>query len=170
MNANESDSIQEAEQTASDRVIQGETSGKVKKKRAPTKKELKYLENRKAGQGKKEAAINAGYAPSTADKSTAKIENNIHDLMDAAGLTATKLLAKLAEGLEATKLYGKEGIEHPDYGAQHRFVTTALQMRNMLEPQPQFDSKVNIIVNSKEVQVINQQFVQFVMQYFGGRK
>lgn len=170
MNAGDSESIQPTEQTASDRVIQTDTSGKVKKKRAPTEKELKYLENRKAGQGKKEAAINAGYAESTADKSTAKIENNIIDLMDAAGLTPAKLLAKVAEGLEATKLYGKEAVVHPDYGARHRFVTTALQMRNMIEPQPQFDTKVNVIVNSKEVQVINQQFVQFVIQYFGSKE
>lgn len=169
MNASDSESIQPTEQTASEGISKDVTSRK-KRKRAPTAKELKYLEGRKAGLSKGEAALAAGYSENTSKKSTAKIENNIIDLMDAAGLTPSKLLAKVAEGLEATKLYGKNAIEHPDYGARHRFVTTALQMRNMIEPQPQFDTKVNVIVNSKEVQVINQQFVQFVMQYFGSKK
>lgn len=61
-----------------------------------------------------------------------KLNIEIVDLMDEAGLSDVYLVKKLAEQLEATRLYGKTAIEHMDGAARNKALEMALKMKNKL--------------------------------------
>lgn len=72
----------------------------------------------------------AGYAKSMQQVHAARVLGSkaIVDALRAAGITQTKLFSTLAEGLEATTLYGKEALEHPDYSVRHKYMMSGLQL------------------------------------------
>lgn len=59
-------------------------------------------------------------------------EVNFDELLEEAGLSDAILIGDIKQGRKATKLYGKEGIEHPDFKARHSFVETALRLKKRL--------------------------------------
>lgn len=148
-----------------------ESKPRTSRKRASIKA-VAYVANRQKGLSKADSAREAGYSEETALTATRSIEGQpaVRDLLENAGLTEEKLLAKVAEGLEATKLYGKEAVVHPDYSARHKYVVTGLQMHGLLKEQPEFNTQVNIITNSEKVQQINQNFIEYLHNMFGGKK
>lgn len=62
-----------------------------------------------------------------------KLDIEIKDLMDEAGLSDVFITQKLRENLAATKLYGKEAVEHPDYGARNKAVELVLRVKGKLK-------------------------------------
>lgn len=126
-----------------------------------TPKQARYIENLKTANTKREAALSAGYASETADNAKQHIEDRIAEsvgqsafikLMEEAGLTDEYLADKLKEGTQATKLFGKDAIEHPDYAAQHRFVETSLKIKQRIADNPAAPTVNNTQVN---IQVMN---------------
>jgi len=95
------------------------------------------------------AAKAAGYkypharGPENVEKSTVK--SAIQQLMDKKGITWGKVADKLAEGMEAKKVisanitYGdadektNDFIEVPDYATQHKFMDSAIKIREKLD-------------------------------------
>ena len=102
-----------------------------------TNRQAKLVEIIKAdaatiGKTKTKARIleEAGYTPRSARSHQARIlgSKEIQQSLQAAGITKHKVFAGLAEGLEATTLYGKEALEHPDYSVRHKYIMTSLQL------------------------------------------
>ncbi|MCB1711501.1 MAG: helix-turn-helix domain-containing protein [Candidatus Riesia sp.] len=118
-----------------------------------------YKKNRLAGMTYEEAAIKAGYSRSTARKSAYKIEQRAKQ--DMAGAFARlglddDTLAKFAyNGMQsATKLYGKNAIEHPDWQIKHRFFDSICKLSgrmtnsNDVVPSGVTFNTVNFITNN----------------------
>lgn len=61
-----------------------------------------------------------------------KLNIPIEQMMDEGGLSDAYLLKSLAENLRATKLYGKNGIEHGDYNARNKALEMALKLKKKL--------------------------------------
>jgi len=92
-----------------------------------------------------EAARRAGYSEYSAKEiasrelTKANIQAAITERMDEAGITEKRLLKVLDEGLSATKTHlnqkgdGAEAEEnvHDDYAVRHRYLDTALKLRDM---------------------------------------
>jgi len=61
------------------------------------------------------------------------IVSNISKLADAKGLTKDACVEAIKDGLTATKLYGKEGIEHEDSPARLRAAELGLKLHGELK-------------------------------------
>lgn len=61
-----------------------------------------------------------------------KLEFSIEELMDEGGITDVYLLRKLNENLDATKLFGKNAIEHQDFPSRNKALEIALKMKGKL--------------------------------------
>lgn len=100
----------------------------------------KYIKNKISGMSNKEAALKAGYTKSMAAHAAEKIETlevkkKMIDLMDEAGLSDAQLVAYLKEGLtEANRIQGTGDnfVEIPDYGVRHKYLTTALEAKELI--------------------------------------
>lgn len=57
---------------------------------------------------------------------------NINELLEESGVSDAKLVRTLMEGIDATKPLGRGNIKVPDYHARHRFLVTALLLKNRL--------------------------------------
>jgi len=142
-----------------------------------TLKQRKLAKHVAAGMNGKDAAIAAGYSPHSA-KSIASdtLNHNVHvqaylyRLMDKKGLTDSKLLTTLKDGLEANKVISatvilKPGdptvtertadaksvdfIDVPDHPTRHKFLETGLKLRGHLQPEQKPDAPaVNINILS----------------------
>lgn len=62
-----------------------------------------------------------------------KLDIEITDLMDEAGLTDVYLVKKLRENMEATRLYGKSAIEHMDGSTRNKALEMSLKMKGKLK-------------------------------------
>lgn len=62
-----------------------------------------------------------------------KLDIPINQLMNEAGLGDSYLLRVLAENLQATRLYGKNGIKHGDYSARNKALEMALKLKDLLK-------------------------------------
>lgn len=67
-----------------------------------------------------------------------KLDIPITELMDDAGLSDVYLLSVLAGNLKATRLYGKNGIEHGDYSSRNKALEMALKIKKVLSDKPEF--------------------------------
>lgn len=133
---------------------------------------IKYVDNLTKGMSKKDAALDAGYAPSTAANAKEKIEDTeaVNELLIKAGVTYDKLVKKLEEGLEATKLYGKEAIEHPDYKARIEYIKTCFRLLGIETEKPAVIMKNPVIVQGSEIEQLNVAFTQFLGAHYGQRQ
>ncbi len=99
---------------------------------------VKFAESIVQGKSQKQASIDAGYAPGSAEVQGSRLIRNakVRDLiilkLNTSGLTQEELLKVLKAGLKATKLYGKEGIEHPDFTNRLSAVRTGLELHGVL--------------------------------------
>jgi hypothetical protein len=75
--------------------------------------------------------IEAGYPKSTATHSPASVTQSqgFKLALERAGGTDKKLTKVLMEGLEATKIVGKDDREHPDFATRHKYLDTALKIK-----------------------------------------
>ena len=124
------------------------------------------------------AGIAAGYKPKNADRVASlalkrpQVASYLAKLMDRKGLTDSKLLTTLKEGLEANKVISatvilKAGdptvtertadakavdfIDVPDHPTRHKFLETGLKLRGHLQPDTKPDAPaVNINILSVE--------------------
>lgn len=69
------------------------------------------------------------------EKSLSKAEQDkplfmdvLQTCMTKAGITPDKMAAHVASGLKATKLFGKDGIEHPDWPARHKYFQSTMDI------------------------------------------
>lgn len=149
--------------------------GATSSKKTPTAspRAVQYVENLAKGMTKKDAALDAGYSDSVAENAKTKIENQtaVQQLLTDAGITHESLVQTLKEGMTATKLFGKEAIEHPDYKTRHQFMTTGFRLLGVETEKPNavVNTQINIGDDSKTAQ-LNDAFVQFLGQYFGTRR
>ncbi len=119
-----------------------------------TIRERKLIKGLAAGLTPTEAMRQAGYSENTAKGKAgqkvaeSRIQASIQEMMEERGLTKNKLLCKLEQGLEATKVISanvvapsgegmsdahgttKDFIEVPDFATQHKFLDTALKVGN----------------------------------------
>lgn len=83
----------------------------------PTVQDRKYVAGRIAGKTKKQAALDAGYALSTAENTKQKLDKKpavqrlFKETLDAAGITDDAMARRLKESLDAmeTKFWAKDG-------------------------------------------------------------
>lgn len=68
-----------------------------------------------------------------------KPQIKIDDLMDEAGLTDSFLIKKLNEQLEATRLHGKNGLEHMDGSTRNKALEMALKLKGKLKDKVEFE-------------------------------
>lgn len=144
-----------------------------KNERVVSHRAINYVNNLTKGMTKKDAALDAGYSESTALNAKTAIESQsaVQKLMIEAGITHESLVQKLREGMEATKLSGKDSIEHPDFKTRHQYMTTGFRMLGVETEKPaaQINAQINI-GSASEVQQINEAFTQFLGKFFGTRK
>ncbi|MBU1051084.1 MAG: hypothetical protein KJ718_00830 [Nanoarchaeota archaeon] len=102
----------------------------------------KYKKNRLVGMNQYNAARAAGYSEGYSRKAC-KIEMSakisMADAFEQAGFTDKKIIEVALEGMGATKLYGKAGLEHADWSARHRFFETVLRLMNKIQDVPLID-------------------------------
>jgi len=110
-----------------------------------TLKQKRFVENYCDSGNGAEAARKAGYSKNTDDVIAfenlrkPKIQAAIAERMDKAGITEARLLKVLDGGLDATKTHLSqkgEGAEaevkvYDDYAVRHRYLDTALKLRDM---------------------------------------
>ena len=113
-----------------------------------TPKQKRYVKEVVAGKSKQQAAITAGYSPTTAKNAYDKVEKvgvkkAIEKALEKAGLTEDRIAAKINEGMEAQKIISanitskdadintKDFIEVPDYQTQHKFLETAIRLKGL---------------------------------------
>jgi hypothetical protein len=112
---------------------------KIKKLRPPTDLAKRYLALRVANpkMSKRQAALQAGYGKDAALHPRARIESSeanrayLREVMARAGIVDPEewIVDVLIETREATALYGKDSIEHPDYKTR---LQTAETVANLL--------------------------------------
>jgi hypothetical protein len=102
-----------------------------------TERQRKYRINRFKGMNQYNAARAAGYSHSTATKQGSRIERSgrvgLKDLMEQAGMTDKFLIEYAYKGLEATKLFGAEAIEHADWVAREKFFARILELEEKIQ-------------------------------------
>lgn len=82
---------------------------------------------------KQQILLKAGYSKAIAKNPDIVWDSiGFNELID--GAMPDDLLAKKhREGLDATSLFGKDGIEHPDYGARYRYLEGAYKLKGKLK-------------------------------------
>lgn len=107
-----------------------------KKFRGLTARQRAYRINRFKGMNQYNAARAAGYSHNSATKNGARIERlgrvGLTDLMQQAGLTDKFLIEYAMKGLEATRLYGAECVEHADWTARQKFFRDILELEGKI--------------------------------------
>lgn len=91
-----------------------------------------YLKYRKAGKAYK--SLHPDVHDNSANELGSRMlkEVDFTELLEEAGLSDVVLIGDIKRGRKATKLFGKDAIEHPDYAARHSFVETALRLKRRL--------------------------------------
>lgn len=142
-----------------------------KRVRKPSHRALKYVDNLTKGMSKKDAALDAGYSKETADNpKVIEKTDAVNELLIAAGVTYENLVKKLEEGLRATKLYGKEAIEHPDYKARIEYIKTCFRLLGVETEKPSVIMTNPVIIQGSEIEQLNVAFTQFLGQHYGKRQ
>lgn len=90
------------------------------------------------GEDAVQAAASAGYPnPGIGPRllTTPRVRSALRDALDRAGLNETRIAAKINEGLSAERpVVCDKSIEFvPDHSAQHRYLTTLLELRGDLD-------------------------------------
>lgn len=105
-----------------------------------------------------QAALAAGYSKATATQAAHSIENPrvltyMARLMDNAGITDEKLVAKIDEGLEAMRIQGTDDnfIEVADHNARHKYLDTALKLKQHYPKEEGATNTTNILVIPQEL-------------------
>lgn len=80
----------------------------------------------------------------------------IEDLMDEAGMSDAFLMSQLRQNMKATKLYGKDAIEHPDYSSRNRATELALRVKQKLVDRTDITSKGQQIQSVTNKQVMDE--------------
>ena len=100
------------------------------------------------GKSQEEALLSAGYAPSTAKTQYKKvieksrIQSAIQIIMENHGVTETKLIETMKEGLDAEKLHNTglgDHVRTEDHAVRHKFMETGLRLMG------HGDKKVDIV-------------------------
>jgi len=142
----------------------GRPVGSKNIKRPLKEKDQKVLEGVCAGKPVRRAMLDAGYSVGYATtQSSAKLRKilpRITEIMDKVNVTDTKLIQKLAEGLDSTKVISaniiapskdgmkdadsmtKDFIDVPDFATRHKYLETGLKLRGHLREK--LDVNVNV--------------------------
>lgn len=117
----------------------------------------RYKQNRLDGMNQLDAARAAGYSEKYC-KQACRIEKlvkvSLATHLTREGVTEKKLAKKIADGLEATKLYGIDNEEHPDWMTQHKFLITALEIKG-LAPDPRVNNETSEALHLRVLNIIN---------------
>lgn len=110
----------------------------ARRKKSLTPRQRKLIKARVEGKTFTEAAKVAGYSSKqTAHRAMTNADANkaMRIALHKAGLTPQFITEKVRELFGATRLYGKEGIEHADNQAQLGAVEVALKITGAFAPQ-----------------------------------
>jgi phage terminase small subunit len=100
-----------------------------------TVRERHFVDNLLEGQGKSEAALNAGYSPKGVSVTAARllarkgVRAALDEALERAGISDDYLMTKLRELLEATDM-DEKGNARANWVARARAMDMALRMRN----------------------------------------
>ncbi len=105
----------------------------------------KYKKNRLKGMNKYNAARAAGYSISyskRACKIEEQIKEDLRDVFEQRGLTDQAIVDFAIEGMyQAKKLFGKEGVEYPDWQAKHKFFESICKITDRLKEKHEHTGK-----------------------------
>lgn len=100
-------------------------------------RQRKYKANRLKGMNQYNAARAAGYSELTSRTRSHKLEAStkidIQNIIEQAGLTDKRLMEIANEGLESTRLYGAEAVEHADWMARHKFWESICELKGIIK-------------------------------------
>lgn len=132
-----------------------------KKFRGFTERQRAYRINRFKGMNQYNAARAAGYSHGTAIKHGARIERagrvGMKDLMEQAGLTDKFLIEYAMKGLEATRLFGADCVEHADWTARQKFFRDILELEGKVQKP---GNTINIDQSKHVTYVLSQRMKQ----------
>lgn len=82
-----------------------------------------------------------------------------------------KLALTYVEGLEATKLYGADALEAPDWQSRHKFAESVARFLNLVEQagegrRVQANQFNFFSVSNEEKQAINKNFTEFLKKFY----
>jgi len=107
-------------------------------------RQQKYKANRLAGMNQYNAARAAGYSEKYS-RQACRVEKlaivSMAESFEQAGVTDKFLIAHALKGLEATKLFGKDGIEGEDWGTRHRYFESICKMTDRLRDKIEHTGK-----------------------------
>lgn len=117
------------------------------KRKGPTAKQKKLIEQIPAivagKKTKKKALMDAGYSEKTADKGSKEIFGSdgvrtpMQEALEKAGVTITKIAAKINEGLAAKRkfaVHDGDDVSYEyddDYATRHKYVVTAAELHDV---------------------------------------
>lgn len=146
----------------------------------PTEKQIKAINGVLAGKKPTQALTEAGYSP----KTSSHVKQNFFHCrgviqylakMDKESLrkfkmhTGEKLIDVYLNGLEATKLHGRNAIEHPDWLARKAFADKLAEFMSWTKEDKvqTFNNQYNFFsVPLNEREDFNVKFSQFVRDYY----
>lgn len=135
-----------------------ENSTTLKKRRFSLRMQ-KYKHNRAVkGMNQYDAAIAAGYKETYA-KQACRIEKlvkvSLGTALERAGFTDKRVAQVVTDGaFEATKLFGLDNEEHPDWMARHKFLITGLELKGQA-PNPKANNEGSEELHLRVLNIIN---------------
>ena len=148
-------------------------------------KHEKLVDNLISGQfkTKEAAAVSAGYTRKSVEAGVASRVLKTHAVdvylkkLDKISRTKfrvglqDKVMNTYMEGLDATRLFGKEGIEHPDWQARKSFADSFATFFGWIESEKSHPTQQNnqfnfFSVPKEEQEVFNNEFEQFLKQFY----
>jgi hypothetical protein len=133
------------------------TSPEAPSAKSPSVKQRHYVKGRIAGKSKKQAALEAGYAKSTAENTKQKIDKKpevqklFEELLEEAGVSNPLLARRIYQGLHAmeTKLYANKGIvldrrNLVSFAERREMLELALKVKGLLVDKHEIDHHVTL--------------------------
>lgn len=154
----------------------------------PSERQKRAVDNVISGKfhSKRQALLDAGYDKTVADrpsqvfkshgvqvylKTLSKISKKRYSLS-----LQDKVMLTYLDGLDATKLYGKEGREHPDWMARKQFADSLADLMKFSPENPMnqknrsgnFNQFNFFSMNERDRQNVNSTFKDFLGKYYKG--
>jgi hypothetical protein len=119
-------------------------------------KERKTIQGIFEGKPVSKSMVDAGYAETTAhgkcSEKYKELEPTIKAIMESKGLTDDKLIQILKDGLRADK-EGSKGNLLADYGTRHRYLETALKLKELLGDKADVNVNIDLAERLREARM-----------------
>lgn len=129
----------------------------MKKPEKTSIRQRKFVKGTLAGKSARQAALDAGYAETTANRATVQIavkpavQTLLKDVLVKTGLTSAKIAQRLKEGVDAkeTKFFAKDGRVTDertviDLGMRHQYLQTVMKITGDLIDRHEITGQLSV--------------------------